>query len=221
MKIALVKNTVLIIALAILTSACNETKKGANKETLDNSPHGIILENMDTSVNPKDDFYSFVNGNWEKTTQIPDDQTRWGGFGVLRKKTDADMLAILDKAQKSNKYEASTDQAKAMMIFESELNTDARNKAGISPLKPALEIINSISSFSDFQEAITKYPTAISQPFFGIAAFSDPSNSAMNTSYLFPGGLGLPERDYYLKTDSISVKTREDYVSLFLLLKQN
>jgi putative endopeptidase len=46
---------------------------------------GIILENMDTSVSPKEDFYNYFNGNWVKTNTIPDDESRWGGFGLLRK----------------------------------------------------------------------------------------------------------------------------------------
>ncbi len=214
MKITIFKTSLVATSLALAMVSCGDASK--EKEVLSKSdelPHGIILENMDTTVSPKDDFYNYVNGNWVKNTKIPDDQTRWGGFGVLRKKTDYDMLAILDKAQKSNKYSATTDQAKAMMIFESELDIKARNKVGITPLKPALNKIESIKTLEDFQEVMTKNAVSIFQPFFGIAAFSNPSNSSMNSAYLYPGSLGLPERDYYLKTDSASVKTREQYVA--------
>ncbi len=213
MNYSKLKTPLFVATLSLIVASCGETKKDDSTTKVDDTPHGIILENMDTSVSPKDDFYSYVNGNWVKNNTIPDDQTRWGGFGVLRKKTDADMLAILDKAQKSNKYSSDTDQAKAIMIFESELDTIARNKAGINPLKPALEKIENINSFEDFQEVITKYSVLVSQPFFGVAAFSNPNNSSMNSAYLTPGGLGLPERDYYLKTDSASVTTRKQYVS--------
>ncbi len=167
---------------------------------------------MDTTVSPKDDFYNYVNGNWMKNTEIPDDQTRWGGFNVLRKKTDADVLAILDKAKESDKYAPETDQAKALMIFETELDTVARNEAGIEPLKPALEKIESIKTLADFQKVITEDAVTVSQPFIGIAAFSNPSNSAMNSAYITPGGLGLPDRDFYTNTDAESVKIRAQYV---------
>ena len=177
-----------------------------------NEPHGIILANMDTLVNPKDDFYSYVNGSWMKTTEIPDDEVRWGGFNVLREKTDQDMLKILDKAKESNSYAASTDQAKAIMIFESELDTVARNEAGIKPLQPYLDKIAGIASFADFQKVVTENAAIINQPFFGIAAFSNPNNSAMNSCYITPGGLGLPERDYYTNTDAKSVEIRQQYV---------
>ena len=126
MKANYFKLTTLLTVIAVIASSCGEAKKEAVNDNVDDLPHGIILDNMDTSVNPKDDFYNYVNGNWVKNTEIPDDQTRWGGFGVLRKKTDYDMLAILDKAKKSKKYSDDTDQAKALMIFESELDVEAR-----------------------------------------------------------------------------------------------
>jgi len=215
MKLAPFKTLLFTASIALIMISCGETNKENQKEVsvkADELPHGIILENMDTTVSPKEDFYNYVNGNWAKNTKIPDDQTRWGGFGVLRKKTDYDMLAILDKADKSGKYSEETDQAKAIMIFESELDTDSRNKAGINPLKPALEKIEGIKTLEDLLNVMTQNSISVSQPFFGIAAFSNPSNSAMNSAYLFPGGLGLPERDYYLKTDSASVKTRAQYI---------
>jgi putative endopeptidase len=69
-----------------------------------NNDRGIILSNMDTTVSPKEDFYNYVNGNWMKNTKIPKDQVGWGGFGVLRKSTDADVLNIIKKAKESGKY---------------------------------------------------------------------------------------------------------------------
>ena len=215
MKTNYFKLTAMLTILAFITSSCGEAEKEGIKDVTaktDELSHGIILDNMDTSVNPKDDFYNYVNGNWMKNTEIPDDQTRWGGFGVLRKKTDYDMLAILDKAKKSKKYANDTDQAKALIIFESELDVAARNKAGVKPLISALEKIESISTLEDFQEVMTKNVVSISQPFFGIAAFSNPSNSSMNATYLYPNNLGLPDRDYYTNTDSASVKIKEQYV---------
>ena len=137
--------------VAYIATSCGETQKDTDNDVTnqaDELPHGIILDNMDASVNPKDDFYNYVNGNWMKNTEIPDDQTRWGGFGVLLKKTDYDMLAILDKAKKSNKYADDTDQAKALMIFESELDVAARNKAGVKPLMPALMLMIYLISYA-------------------------------------------------------------------------
>src|SRR5690606_34932538 len=74
---------------------------------------GIDLSLMETSISPKDDFFSFVNGTWLKNNDIPADRTRWGSFDELRKKTDADALAILAEASKNPEYKSDTDQGKA------------------------------------------------------------------------------------------------------------
>lgn len=192
-------------AASIIFTACN------NKDTA-KEERGIIVSNMDTTLSPKDDFYNYVNGNWMKNTEIPADQVRWGGFGVLRKSTDKDVLAILDKADKSGTYAAGTDQAKAIAIFNTKLDTVARDKVGIAPLQPALEAIAGIKTVTDFQNVMTQYATSVSQPFFGLAAFSNPSNSAINSAYITPGGLGLPDRDYYTNTDAKSIEIRGQYV---------
>lgn len=208
------KSTILkpALAIAIIASATYGCKEKSEIAQTHNEPHGIILADMDTTVSPRVDFYNFVNGNWMKNNEIPDDQTRWGGFTILRKKTDADVLNIIEKAQESGKYAPETDQAKALMIFETQLDTLTRNKAGIDPIKPALEKIEAMNSIADFQKLIAKNSVTVSQPFLGFAVFSNPSNSAINSGYITPGGLGLPDRDFYTNTDPESEKIRQQYV---------
>ncbi len=201
-----------VLAFAVVAVAATACKEKTEIAVTDTEPHGIILANMDTTVSPKVDFYNYVNGNWMKNNEIPDDQTSWAGFTILRKKTDADMLNILAKAKESGKYAPETDQAKALMIYESKLDSVARNKTGIDPIKPTLEKIAAMKSIADFQKLISEDAVAVSQPFLGLAAFSNPNNSAMNSAYITPGGLGLPNRDFYTNTDPASVKIREQYV---------
>jgi putative endopeptidase len=199
-----------LAVVALIATSCDEKQdQTAQAEDVE---RGIILSNMDPNVSPKDDFYNYVNGNWMKNTEIPDDQVRWGGFNVLRKSTDADVLEILKNAKESGDYAAGSDQAKALALFATELDTVARNEAGIAPLQPELEKIESISNMTEFQEVITKNVTSIGQPFIGLAAFSNPNNSAMNSAYITPGSLGLPDRDYYTNMDAKSVEIREQYV---------
>ncbi|MBT0607235.1 M13 family metallopeptidase [Aequorivita echinoideorum] len=209
MKNNFLKPMLATAALAVSVMACKEKTEVAKADT---EPHGIILANMDTTVSPKVDFYNYVNGNWMKNNEIPDDQTSWGGFTILRKQTAANVLDILDRAKKSDKYGENTDQAKAIMIYESELDTVAREKAGIAPLQPELDKIASIKTAADLQKVISENSVTISQPFFGLFATSNPNDSSMNSAYLAPGGLGLPDRDFYTNTDPASVKIREQYV---------
>ncbi len=209
MKIALLKGMLSMAFVVVAFSACKEKSQDT---AMDNEPRGIILDNMDTLVSPQENFYQYVNGSWMKNTEIPDDEARWGGFTILREETDEDMLAILAKAEENNTYAPDTDQAKALMIFQSELDTVARNEAGIQPILPVLEKIQNISSLEEFQKVMSENAAEISQPFFGVAAFSNPNNSAMNACYITPGGLGLPERDYYLNQDEKSKEIRQKYV---------
>lgn len=210
MKTNTLKLALCFTAGALLFS-CEGEKKEEAKEVA--QVPGINLEYMDTSVRPNDDFYTYVNGKWMETTEIPADRTSWGGFGVLRKDTDADVLAILDEANNSGKYGPETDQAKALMIYNSILDTAARNKAGIAPLQPALDKIAAITSVEDMQTVLAKNPATISAPFMGLTAFANLSDSSMNAAYVVPGGLGLPERDYYLDEDDKAKEIRAKYVA--------
>ncbi|AXT58854.1 M13 family peptidase [Aquimarina sp. AD10] len=204
------KNVYFLAAFLLAFVSCKkETKEVKEVAEVEKIP-GIVLENMDTSVSPKDDFYNYVNGSWLKNTEIPADRTSWGGFGVLRKSTDQDVLEILAKAKESGKYSADTDQAKALAIFDTKLDTTSRNAAGVKPLQPALDDIAGIKNLSDLQTVLAKN-AAVSSPFVGIGVQADLNNSAMNAVYLGSGGLGLPDRDYYLDQDDKSKEIREKY----------
>ncbi|MEP0266011.1 M13 family metallopeptidase [Dokdonia sp.] len=207
----LVKSAIILASCAIAFTSCKqETTEGGKTAPVTEKIPGIVLENMDTSVSPKNDFYNYVNGSWMKNTEIPADRTSWGGFSVLRKSTDADVLEILAEAKASGKYSPGSDQAKALAIFDTKLDTVARNKAGITPLLPALEEIDGIKNLVDLQTVLSTNP-AVSSPFISIGAGADLNDSSMNAVYLGANGLGLPDRDYYLEQDTKSKEIREEY----------
>ena len=188
--------------------ACkNDAKNTSNLEKIP----GIILENMDTNVDPKDNFYDYVNGNWVKTNTIPDDETRWGGFGVLRKSTRKDVLDIITTSKELGTYADGTDQKKALLVFESELDTIARDQAGITPIQPLLKAINGIQNLSDLQTVYAS-TVGVSAPFAGIGANADLNDSSTNTAWVYPGGLGL-QRDYYVDQDDKTKEIRQQYVA--------
>ena len=196
-----------ILFLSFLVSCNNKSKN----ESLNSSVPGIILENMDLNINPKDNFYDYVNGNWTKTTQIPDDETRWGGFGVLRKSTRQDVLEIIKTSKELGTYSEGSDQKKALLVFESELDTLTRNKSGIKPIVPFLNKIDKINSLKDLQEVYCKN-IGISNPFIGLGANPDLNNSSVNIGWIYPGGLGL-QRDYYVDNDEKTIEIRKKYTT--------
>lgn len=171
---------------------------------------GIILDNMDPSVDPKDNFYDYVNGNWVKTNTIPDDESRWGGFSVLRKSTRKDVLDIIKTSKELGTYAEGTDQKKALLVFESELDSVSRNEAGITPIQPLLQAINNIQSVADLQQ-IYASTTGVSAPFVGMGANPDLNNSSINMVWVYPGGLGL-QRDYYVDQDDKTKEIRQQYL---------
>ncbi|WP_292247867.1 M13 family metallopeptidase [Mesonia sp.] len=205
------KPVLLLATAALSVVACKDEKKEVAQTETEKTP-GIEVKYMDTTVSPKSNFYNYVNGNWMKETEIPEDRTSWGGFQVLRKSTDDDVLKILDNAAESDQYAADSDQAKALAIFNTKLDTAARDKAGLKPLQPALEKISKIESVEDLQQTMAKNSATISDPFFGIAAFSNPSDSNMNSAYITPGSLGLPNKEYYTDQDEKSKEIRQQYV---------
>src|SRR5690625_1301999 len=178
------KKTIKSVSVALTTVALLSSCAQGDKTTVAEAEEsrGINLEYMDTSVSPKEDFYRYVNGTWLDETEIPEDRTRWGGFDMLRKDTDNDMLAILDEAKDSGEYGWETDQGKALLLFASILDTEKRDEEGVKPLEPILNIIDGINSVEDLQNAIAENPTSVKHPFFGLAAFSNPNNSAVNSA---------------------------------------
>ena len=207
-----------VISAASLVSLVSCKNQGADMASNTTVP-GIVLENMDPSVNLKDDFYNYVNGSWSKNTKIPDDETRWGGFGVLRKSTRQDVLEIINTSKELGTYKAGSDQKKALLVFESELDSISRNEAGISPLKPLLTAISEIKTLNDLQDVYAK-TIGVDAPYFGMSAFADLNNSAVNAAYVGPGGLGLPDRDYYLDQDEKSKENRTSYVAYITKMLQ-
>lgn len=195
------------LGILSLTACKQESKTDAVAEA---KIPALDMANMDTLVKPQDDFYNFVNGNWMKATEIPEEESVWGGFSVLRKTTREDVLTIINDARKSNTYAADSDQAKALALYESELDTVARNEAGLQPLQPALDSIASIASVADIQR-VGQLRNGTGTPFFNFRVFSDFSNSKMNAGYIAPGRLGLPDRDYYIEQDEKSKEIREQY----------
>ncbi|HRG19158.1 MAG TPA: M13 family metallopeptidase, partial [Flavobacterium lutivivi] len=146
-----------------------------------------------------------------KKTEIPADRTRWGSFDELRKNTDNDVLAILEEAAKSNKYKSDTDQGKAINLYKSIMDTVARNKAGINPIKPYLAKINAVKNISDLQKLMIEMAPYGGIGFFGVGVGADAKDSNRNVLNLGPGTLGLPDKDYYVSDDADSKEKREKY----------
>lgn len=195
-----------VVAVGLLMSACQNSDPKMESEEI----HGLDLSNMDTIVNPSEDFFRYANGAWLDASEIPADRGRWGSFDELRKNTIEDVLAVLEEAEASGSYDASTDQGKAVAFYYTAMDTAHTNALGITPLQPYIDAIMSAKSKDELQGKLSDQ-AALNGSFFGMGVQADLNNSSMNAVYLSPGALGLPDRDYYTKEDEESVRIQNAY----------
>ena len=213
------KKLMLISSVALITAATS-CDSGTKVEEV--KIPGIIVENMDTSVRPNDDFFRHVNGTWFDKTEIPADRTSWGGFNELRQKTDADVLAILSEAIAQDNFPKlkdaqgnltlESDQKKAVNYYESIMDTVARDEQGIAPVQPFLAKIDAIKNLKDLETLLIEMAPYGGAGFFDFSVFNDLKDSKMNAGYLSPAGLGL-SRDYYVDQDENTNGKRVKYIA--------
>ncbi len=200
-------NILLIIGTLVLVSSCKNKQAKETEEV-----EAINMAYMDSTVRPADDFFQFVNGGWIKTTEIPGDQGRWGSFNELREKTNETVLKVLEDAAASDKYEEGTDQRKAADFYAVGMDSLLAEKTGINPLNNHLEQIAAIKNEADLQKYLAQQQIIGGGAFFSFGVLPDLKNSKVMAAYLFQGGLGLPDRDYYTKDDSKSKEIRAKYL---------
>jgi len=205
MKIKLNKQLLFVIPAII-----GFTEAQAQKKTVAKEP-GINVSYFDNKVKPADDFFRFVNGTWLDKTDIPSDRTSWGSFNELLKKTDKDALTILKEASKNPKYKSNTDQGKAINLFNTILDTVARDKQDISPLLPYLAKIDKVKNTADLQQLLIEMEPTGGIGFFGVGVGADDKNSAKNSLSIGVGRLGLPDKDYYTSEEKDTKEKRQKY----------
>lgn len=191
-----------ILAAVVMMASC------AKKEELTS---GINKKNMDTKVNPGDNFANYVNGAWLKTMKIPADKASYGAFDLLYDQSQKDVKAIIEEAAKGNAAEG-TDEQKIGDCFSSFMNRKDRDAKGITPIKAELKAIDGIANYNDLAGFFgTANRTGISIP-FNISVYTDFKDPTKYILITWQGGLGLPEKEYYTSTDAKMADIRKKYV---------
>ncbi|MGA8300042.1 MAG: M13 family metallopeptidase [Terriglobales bacterium] len=171
---------------------------------------------MDKTVDPCVDFYTYSCGGWMKNNPIPPDQSNWNTYSKLEDENRAQLRSILEEAAKPDSARSSVTQ-KIGDYYASCMDESAIEKLGIQPLLPELQRIALLKSKQDFAGYIstTQYPPSL---YGGGALFTFRSNQDFKDSTqviaeVDQGGLGLPDRDYYTKTDAKSEEVRKAYLA--------
>jgi putative endopeptidase len=214
------RHLLIVAATCVALAACNKSATPNATQAAKGTESGIELAAIDKSVSPGDDFNKYANGAWEKTAEIPADKSNVSVFSIINDRAQERKAELIDGIVKSNPA-AGSDDARIANFYKAYMDTGAIEKRGFTPIKPDLDRIQAIADKGALAEAIGRSLRADEDPLnatnlhtenlFGIfvtQAFSDPTKTV---PYILQGGLGLPDRDYYVSSDPAMVKLRGAY----------
>ena len=199
----LISKITIISVLSIGFVSCNL------KETSFTDP---LLTNRDTTVNPGDDFFGYANGGWFKKHPIPASERSNGIFRMIQDTINSQIKTICETSAADTKAEKGSNKQKIGDFYASGMDSVAIDKNGITPLKNEITKINAIKDVPSLLERISQLHTLGASPAFSFYVGQDDKISSKNALFLWQGGLGLGERDYYFNTDASTQNIRKEYV---------
>mgnify|MGYP003336439944 CR=1 FL=1 len=192
----------------------------------DNTPlKGIDYTAIDKNVMPNQDFYHFANGTWLKDNPVPADQSRWGSFDVLADENNKKIRTVIEEVANDKTAAKGTLRQKLRDFYNLAMDSAKAEEQGISMIKGDIGRISSLNTKDDVLLCMADLTAKGVDNIFGFYVSRDLKNSSKNVLYLSQSGLGLPDRDYYLKDDERNVAIRKSYVehmtNMFNLLSMN
>jgi len=171
----------------------------------------IDLNAIDRTVDPKQDFYQFVNGNWLKTAKIPEDQALSGAFAEVSMKSTQQLFDIFNELAKKQ-YPQGSNEQKVADLYASYMDTDRLEQLGLEALQQDLQRIESIKTKKDLAEFFA-YAEKINLNLpFSTRFYQDRKASSKAMMYVGQGGLGMPDRDFYLSEQPRQQEIRNTYL---------
>ncbi|MDR0711249.1 MAG: M13 family metallopeptidase [Prevotellaceae bacterium] len=172
---------------------------------------GIDLTNLDTAVNPRQDFYAYACGGWIRKNPLKPEYARYGAFDQLRENNQQQLNDLIDELSKGKNPQGSVQQ-KIADLYNVGMDEATLNEQGKSPIQDELQAIAAIANRTQLAAKIVELHTQQISPFFAFFGEADFANSDMNIGWLYQGGLSLGERDYYLDEDERSKEIRAKFV---------
>jgi putative endopeptidase len=196
------KKLIYLALVLVIAGACTQSK--------DNDSKRVVIDGIDTTKKPGDDFFTYANGIWYDTAQIPASQTGVGSYSFLNFPQRIRLQGILDSVSRANNAPGSIEQ-KVGDFYASGMDTAAINKRGYEPIKPLLTRIDGVADLSSLLKLIIEEQKVGDGSIIGFYVGPDDKHSTVNIAQFYQTGIGLPEREYYFKTDSSTIKIQKAY----------
>jgi putative endopeptidase len=176
-------------------------------------PEHFLAADIDTAVSPSADFFRYANGTWLRANPIPPSERGWGVGNLVQEETYARLRSVCEDAASNTAAPEGSNTRKIGDYYAAAVDTANIEKQGIAPLRSDLEKIGAIRDADGVLEAIALLQTYGADPLFAQFVAQDEKNSGAWSFHLYQGGLGLPNRDYYVNMDARTVRIRREYVS--------
>jgi predicted metalloendopeptidase len=188
------------------------------------APTGIAVSSLDRTCKACDDFFGFADGGWVKANPIPPQYPSWGVLNVMSSNNQEVLRTILEQASLDTKAAPGSEEQQLGDFYGSCMDEPRIEAAGIGPIKPDLDRIDRLA-LPDLEAEVARLQSFGAGPIFRFGSQPDLKNSESIIAGVSQGGLGLPDRDYYTKTDARSQKIRDEYVQhmarMFALLGES
>ncbi|MEZ2415136.1 M13 family metallopeptidase [Muriicola sp. E247] len=196
---------ILAVTLLVFTSCKSDGKE--EKELTS----GVLTQYMDTLVKPGDNFTAYVNGTWVKNTPIPDDKASYGVGYIVHEESEDNVKKIIEESSEGD-FPAGSDEQKVGDLFKSYTDFEIRNEIGAAPLQPEFDKVDALEDYDDLAEYFAyANKMGINVP-LALFVYQDFKNPTIYTVYTWQSGLGLPDREYYLKDDERSKEIQAKYL---------
>ena len=191
------------IALALMTTACN-----SKKDTAMNA--GILLENLDTTVSPRVDFYQYACGGWMKNNPLTGEYSRFGSFDKLAENNREQLKGLIEEIASKPAANGSVEQ-KIGDLYKLAMDSVKLNVDSFKPIQAELQKIAAVKQVSELSTLIPELLLSGADPYFTVYVDSDPMNSSQYLTQTYQSGISLDQREYYLDTDAHTKDIRDKY----------
>ena len=194
--------------VALAASAGAQQTQGSQPQLMP----ALDVADIDTTCKPCSNFYRYATGGWARRTQIPAAFSSWSGFNELNERNNAVVRNLLESAARESETTKNADRRRIGRLYATCMDSTLAEAQGAKPIEADLKRIDAIRTRAQLRDEIVRMHNEGMSVIFGSGATTDQKNSTRTIFAAGQGGLGLPDRDFYFKSDTQATRMRADYV---------